>query len=73
MNNELNDSFNSNALIHSMSASGFGCRKSTAWVAISLLFCTNGLRKQFSGHVRPLFPALKLSFQSLQAAIGQEL
>ena len=45
----------------SMAASGLGCRKplvGTGW-AISLLLCTNGLRKLFSGHAGPPFPAVK--------------
>ena len=45
-----------------MAASGLSCRKplvSTGW-AISLLLCTNGLRKQSSGHIGPPFLAVRL-------------
>jgi len=40
---------------NSMAASEFSCRKSlfSTVGAISLLHCTNGLRKWSSGHVRP--------------------
>ena len=41
----------------SMAASGLGCGKALVGTgyAISPLLCTNGLRKQSSGHVEPLF------------------
>ena len=45
-----------------MAASGLSCRKplvGTKW-ASSLLLCTNGPRKLPSGHVAPLFMAVKL-------------
>ena len=55
-------------------ASGLSCRKtlvSTGW-AVSLLLCTNGLRKPSSGHVGPPFLAVKLFSCSVGATIGQE-
>ena len=58
-----------------MTASGLSCRKylvGTGW-AISLLLCTNGLRKQSSGHVGPPFLAVKLFSCSVGATIDQEL
>ena len=57
-----------------VAASGLGCRKplvGTGW-AISLLLCTNELRKRSSGHVGPPFLAVKLFSCSIWAAIGQE-
>jgi len=50
-------------------ASGLGCRNvvdGTGW-AISLVLCTNGLRKESSGHTGFPFLAAKLFSQSLQA------
>jgi len=50
-----------------MTASGLSCRKplvGTEW-AISLLLCKNGLRKWSSGHVGPLFLAVKLFSHSV--------
>ena len=50
-----------------MAACGLSCRKplvSTGW-AISLLLCTNGLRKWSSGRVGPQFLAVKLFSRSL--------
>ena len=50
----------------SMTMSGLGFRKtffSTGW-AVSLLLCTNGLRKQPSQLVGPPFLIVKLLFQS---------
>ena len=58
----------------SMAASGLGCRKplvGTGW-AISLLLCTNGLRRWSSRHVGPPFLAVKPFSCSVGAAIGQE-
>jgi len=45
---------------------GTGC-------GISLLLCTNGLRKPSSGHVWPPFQAIKLFSRSVGVIIGQEL
>ena len=59
---------------NSMAASELSCRKpfvGTGW-AISLLRCMNGLRKQSSGHVGPLFWAVKLFSRSVGVIIGQE-
>jgi len=36
-----------------------GLAVSTGW-AVSLLLCTNGIRKQSSGHIGPPFLAVKL-------------
>ena len=55
-----------------MAASGHSCRKplvSTGW-AISLLLCTNGLRKWSSGHVYRA--CISGSEGSIGATIGQE-
>ena len=57
-----------------MAASGLSCRKplvGTGW-AISLLLCTNGLRRWSSRHVGPPFLAVKPFSCSVGAAIGQE-
>ena len=57
-----------------MAASGLSYRKplvSTGW-AISLLLCTNGLRKRSSGHVGPPFLAVRLFSHSVGATIDQE-
>ena len=57
-----------------MAASGLSCRKPLVipmW-AISLLMCTNGRRKQSSGHVGPPFLAVRLFSRSVGATIGQE-
>ena len=57
-----------------MAASGLSCRKPLVipgW-AISLLMCTNGLRKQSSGHVGPPFLAVRLFSRSVGVTIGQE-
>jgi len=58
-----------------MTTSGLSCRKplvSTGW-AISLLLCTNELRKRSSGHVGPPFLAVRLFSRSVGVTIGQEL
>ena len=46
----------------SIAASGLSYRRSLNGIrwAISLLLCTNGIRKQFSGHVEPSFLTMKL-------------
>ena len=57
-----------------MASSGLSCRKpliGTGW-AISLLLCTNGLRKQSSGHVGPPILAVKQFSHFVGATIGQE-
>jgi len=57
-----------------MAASGVSCRKPLVipgW-AISLLMCTKGLSKRFSGHVGPPFLAVRLFSRSVGATIGQE-
>ena len=57
----------------SMAAFGLCSRKplvGTVW-AISLLLCTNGLRKQSSGHVGSPFLAVKLFTHSVGTTIGQ--
>ena len=57
-----------------VAASGLSCRKPLVGTgyAISLLLCTNGLRKWSSGHVGPPFLAVKLFSRSVGAAIGQK-
>ena len=57
----------------STAAPGLSQRKhlvGTGW-AISLLLCTNGLRKQSYVHVQPPFLAVKLFSHSIGATIGQ--
>ena len=57
-----------------MAASGLSCKSlGWHWVGHFLLLCTNGLRKQHSGHVGPPFLAVKLSSQSVGVTISQEL
>jgi len=55
-----------------MVASGLGCRKAlvgTGW-AISLFFCMNGIRKEFSGLVGPPFLTMRAFNCCIQAVIG---
>ena len=57
-----------------MAACGLSCGKplvGTGW-AVALLLCTNGLRKQSSGHVGPPCLAGRLFSRSVGATIGQE-
>ena len=57
-----------------MSASGLGLEKllvGAGW-AVSLLLCTNGLRKQSSRLVGPPFLAVKRFSRSRRAMVGRE-
>jgi len=59
-----------------MAASGLIYRKplvGTGWVGHFSPTCTNGLRKRCSGHVGPLFLAVKLFSRSVGVTLGQEL